>query len=149
MESKGKELEKKVREFKAAQAEEKEKELVKYNQQKHQYETEREKELKGKGADTEIIQKQKDIISGLDQQLQTIESQKQVVYDYIRDKADLFDKEDSIKQEKKLLEEKVSSVQSHYEEKTRRIIARLTEWSINKDEKNAKIKVYRSKRRLF
>ncbi|MDY6402964.1 MAG: ATP-binding protein [Bacteroidales bacterium] len=140
LESKGKELEKKVREFKAALAEEKEKELVKYNQQKHQYETEREKELKGKGADTEIIQKQKDIISGLDQQLQTIESQKQVVYDYIRDKADLFDKEDSIKQEKKLLEEKVSSVQSHYEEKARRIIARLTEWSINKDEKNAKIK---------
>ena len=140
LESKGKELEKKVREFKAAQAEEKVKELVKYNQQKHQYETEREKELKGKGADTEIIQKQKDVISGLDQQLQTIESQKQVVYDYIRDKADLFDKEDSIKQEKKLLEEKVSSVQSHYEEKTRRIIARLTEWSINKEEKNAKIK---------
>ena len=140
LESKGKELEKKVREFKAALAEEKEKELVKYNQQKHQYETEREKELKGKGADTEIIQKQKDVISGLDQQLQTIESQKQVVYDYIRDKADLFDKEDSIKQEKKLLEEKVSSVQSHYEEKTRRIIARLTEWSINKEEKNAKIK---------
>ena len=140
LESKGKELEKKVREFKAAQAEEKVKELVKYNQQKHQYETEREKELKGKGADTEIIQKQKDVISGLDQQLQTIESQKQLVYDYIRDKADLFDKEDSIKQEKKLLEEKVSSVQSHYEEKTRRIIARLTEWSINKEEKNAKIK---------
>ena len=140
LESKGKELEKKLHEFKAAQEEEKVKEQVKYSQQKHQYEAEREKELKGKGADTEIIQKQKDIIRGLDQQLQTIEYQRQLVYDYIRDKADLFDKEESIKQEKKLLEEKVSSVQSHYEEKTRRITAKLTELSASKEQKNAKIK---------
>ena len=140
LESKGKELEKKLHEFKAAQEEEKVEEQVKYSQQKHQYEAEREKELKGKGADTEIIQKQKDIIRGLDQQLQTIEYQRQLVYDYIRDKADLFDKEESIKQEKKLLEEKVSSVQSHYEEKTRRITAKLTELSASKEQKNAKIK---------
>ena len=139
-ESKVKELKKQLEELKANQEVELKEEQEKYNQQQHKYENERDLELKGKGADTDIIKKQKSIIENIDKQLHTIKEQQETVIEYQKDKKELFDKEDSIKQEKKALEDLVNNLQSRCEEKLRRIKNKLNELGELKENKIATIK---------
>ena len=126
-ESKLKELKKQLEELQANQDAELKEEQGKYNLQKSKYENERKAELHGKGADTTSIKKQEDEIKSIDNQLQTIEKQRKTIYDYQKDKEELFDKEDSIKQEKKTLEDKIGNLQNQYNEKIRRITTKLND----------------------
>ena len=111
-----------------------------YKQQKLQYENERDAELKGKGADIEKINNQKEVISEIDKQLKTIESQRKDVFAYLKDKEELFDKEDIIKQEKKGIEEQIQNLSSQFNEKIRRINNKLTDLEERKNKQDSDIK---------
>ena len=139
-ESKLKELKKQLEELQANQDAELKEEQGKYNLQKSKYENERKAELHGKGADTTSIKKQEDEIKSIDNQLQTIEKQRKTIYDYQKDKEELFDKEDSIKQEKKTLEDKIGNLQNQYNEKIRRITTKLNDLQEQWNKQNSKIK---------
>ena len=139
-ESKCKELKKELDEFKIRQGVELKEEQEKYNLQKSKYENDRKIELQGKGADTASIKKQEDDIKNIDNQLQTIEKQRKTIFAYQKDKEELFDKEDTIRQEKKVLEDKIDNLQKQYEEKIRKIIARLDELQEQRDKQDSKIK---------
>lgn len=139
-EAKGKELKLKLDTLRAEQEQELQTEQARYQQQKKQYETERDAELKGQGADIEVINKQKNLIEGIDNLLQKIEQQRRTVFAYLKDKEELFDKEDTIKQEKKGLEEKMQNLQSQFDEKLRRISIRLKDLQDKRNKQDANIK---------
>lgn len=138
--SKGKELEKELTGFKAQQAAELKTEQEKFQQQRRNYELERDAELQGKGADTSAIKKQEEIIENIDNQLETINQQRKIIFEYQKDKEEYFDREDSFKQEKKILEEKVDNLKSQYESKVRKITAKLNDFNAKRENQEAKIK---------
>ncbi len=139
-ESKLRELKKQLDEFMTNQGVELKEEQEKYNSQKNKYENERKAELQGKGADTTSIKKQEDAIKNIDNQLQKIEKQRKTIFAYQKDKEELFDKEDTIRQEKKVLEDKIDNLQKQYEGKIRKITARLDELQEQRDKQDSKIK---------
>ncbi len=139
-ESKGKALAKELADFKVHQEVDLKDEQEKYRQQKRNLEAERDAELFGKGADTSAIRKQDEIISGIDNQLAIINNQRKTIIEYQKDKEELFDKEDSIKQEKKVLEGKVDSLQSQYEAKVWKISDKISEFSAQRKKQESKIK---------
>ena len=139
-ESKVKELKKQLEEFKENQKIELKEEQEKVNLQQNKYENERDLELKGKGANTDIIKKQESIIAIIDKQLQKIKEQQETVFAYQKDKEELFDKEESIKQEKKALENQHDTLKARYEEKTRKINNKLNILNEEKDKQGAAIK---------
>lgn len=138
-ESKVKELNKQLEELKISQDIELKEEQEKFNLQKGKYENERNAELQGKGADIISIKKQEETIKGIDNQLQTIEKQRETIFAYQKDKKELFDNEDYIKQEKKALEDKIDNLQKQYEEKIRKITAKLNELQEQRNIQNSKI----------
>lgn len=142
-ESKVKYLQKQLEELKTNQESELKVEQENYNQQQHKYENERDLELKGKGANTDIIKKQESIIANIDKRLQKIKEQQEVVFSYQKDKEELFDKEDSIKQEKKALEDQLDNLQTRNEERTRRINNKLNDLKGMKDKQDAAIKEWK------
>lgn len=135
-----KELRKPLDELYAEQEQELQAEQIRYNEQKNQYESECETELKGQGADIEIINQQKASISDIDKKLQQIEAQRKTVYAYQKDKEELFDREDTIKQEKKGLEEKMQNLQSLFSEKIRKITTKLNGLQEKRNKYDANIK---------
>ena len=139
-ENKLKELKKQLDEFQISQGVELKKEQEKYNLKKSKYEKDRKAELQGKGADTTSIKKQEDEIKSIDDQLQTIERQRKTIYAYQKDKEELFDKEDTIKQEKKALEDKIDNLQKQYDERIRKIITKLNEHQEQRNIQDSKIK---------
>ena len=141
-ESKARELRKPLDELQATQKEELKAEEARYAQQKRKYEEDRNAELKGEGADTAAIKKQEERIREIDGQLKKIEDQRNLVIGYLKDKEELFDKEDTLKQEKAAIEEKIQNLHGQYEEKTRRINARLSELQDKWNKQDAKIKTW-------
>ena len=141
--AKGKELKKRLEDLRAEQEKELTAEQSRYNQQKNQYETERDAELKGQGADIEIINKQAAVIAAIDEQLKKIDAQRKTVLVYIHEKEELFDKEDTIKQEKKGLEDNMQNLQSQFNEKIRRITGRLNELQEKRNKLDASIKSWK------
>ena len=139
-ESKLKELKKQLDEFQTNQGVELNEEQEKYNFQKNKYENDRKAELQGKGADTTSIEKQEDEIKSIDNQLQTIEKQRETIFAFQKDKEELFDKEDSIKQEKKALEDKIDNLQNQYDGKIRRITTKLNDLQEQRNKQDSKIK---------
>ncbi len=139
-ERKGKALAKELANFKMRQESDMKDEQGKYRQQKRSLETERDAELLGKGADASAIRKQDEIISGIDNQLAIINNQRKTIIEYQKDKEELFDKEDSIKQKKKVLEGKVDSLQSQYEAKVWKISDKISEFSAQRKRQESKIK---------
>ena len=139
-ESKLKELKKQLDEFQISQGVELKEEQEKYNSQKSKYENERKAELQGNGADTTSIKKQEDTIKSIDNQLQVIENQRETIYAYQKDKKELFDNEDYIKQEKKALEDKIDNLQKQYDEKIRKVTAKLNDLQEQRDKQDSKIK---------
>lgn len=139
-ESKLKELKKQLDEFQTSQGVELNEEQEKYNLQKNKYENDRNAELQGNGADTTSIKKQENEIKSIDNQLQTIEKQRKTIFAFQKDKEELFDKEDSIKQEKKALEDKIDNLQKQYDEKFRKTTAKLNELQKQRDIQDSKIK---------
>lgn len=123
--SKLKDLRKPLDELHTIQEKELQEEENRYVKAKRKYAEERDAELKGEGADTSAISKQKSIIQDIDDRLAIIEKQKKDVYEYQKDKEELFDKEDTIKQEKTNLETSLQNLRNQHEEKARRIDTRL------------------------
>lgn len=148
-ESKGKALAKELADFKMRQESDMKDEQEKYRQQKRSLETERDAELLGKGADASAIRKQEEIISGIDNQLAIINNQRKTIIEYQKDKEELFDKEDSIKQEKKVLERKVESLQSQYEEKVRKVLVNIKDFNAQREKQESKIKEWKDGLALY
>lgn len=148
-ESKGKALAKELADFKMRQESDMKDEQEKYRQQKRSLETERDAELLGKGADASAIRKQEEIISGIDNQLAIINNQRKTIIEYQKDKEELFDKEDSIKQDKKVLERKVESLQSQYEEKVRKVLVNIKDFNAQREKQESKIKEWKDGLALY
>lgn len=60
-------------------------------------------ELKGRGADTTLLKDCKAKISKAEDELKYIERNRELVYDYKRDKEELFDQEDNLKVRRRAL----------------------------------------------
>lgn len=148
-ESKGKALAKELADFKMRQEADMKDKQEKYRQQKRSLETERDAELFGKGADASAIRKQEEIISGIDNQLAIINNQRKTIIEYQKDKEELFDKEDSIKQDKKVLERKVESLQSQYEEKVRKVLVNIKDFNAQREKQESKIKEWKDGLALY
>ena len=71
-------------------------------------------ELKGRGADTVIVEDCKAKISKAGDELKYIERNRKLVYDYKRDKEELFDQEDNLKRQKKNLTERITLLDEKY-----------------------------------
>lgn len=71
-------------------------------------------ELKGRGADTALVEDCKTKISKADDELKYIEQNRKLVYDYKRDKEELFDQEDNLKSQKKSLAERIIQLDEKY-----------------------------------
>lgn len=138
-ESKVKALKAQLDQLKSDQAEELKNEEEKYNKQKLQHEQEREAELKGKGADTKAIQQLKEAILTLDNELKQIDEERKYVILYQKDKEELFDKEETIKQDKKVLEEKIENLQKRYDDKKGRITSKISELNQKRESLSRKI----------
>ena len=65
-----------------------------------------------------------------------------MVIGYLKDKEELFDKEDTLKQEKAAIQEKIQNLRGQYEEKTRRINVRISELQDKWNKQDAKIKTW-------
>ena len=71
-------------------------------------------ELKGRGADTTLVEECKAKIKAAKDELRFIDEHRQLVYDYRRDKEELFDQEDNLKNQKKTLSEKLLQLNEKY-----------------------------------
>ena len=71
-------------------------------------------ELKGQGADTTLVEDCKAKISKAEDELKYIERNRKLVYDYKRDKEELFDQEDNLKSQKKSLAERIIQLDEKY-----------------------------------
>ena len=71
-------------------------------------------ELKGRGADTVIVEDCKAKISKAGDELKYIERNRKLVYDYKRDKEELFDQEDNLKRQKRNLTERITLLDEKY-----------------------------------
>ena len=143
IDAKYKELRKRLDDLHAEQAQDLAAEQGRYHQQKSQYEAECDAELKGQGADIEIINKQKAVIGDIGAQLKKIEAQRETVYAYRKDKIELFDREDIIRQEKKGLEDDMQNLQSQFNEKIRRVTGRLNDLQEKRNKLDANIKSWK------
>ncbi len=74
-------------------------------------------ELKGRGADTKIVEECNSNIRILEEELRFIENHRKLVFGYLRDKEDLFDKEDVFKSQKKTLTEKIQQLKEKYDQR--------------------------------
>lgn len=148
-EAKVKEQKRQLEELQANQRAELNEELEKYNLQKSKYERDRAAELQGKGADIDAIKKQEDTIKSIENQLKKIENQRETVFAYQKDKEELFDKEDFIKQEKKILEDKINNLQNQYDEKIRRITHKINTLLEQRNTHDSKIKEWQEGLRQY
>ena len=85
-------------------------ELLRLNQQERD-------ELKGRGADTALVEDCKARIASAEDELRFIDEHRKLVYDYLRDKEELFDQEDNLKSQKKALSERLSQLNEKYQQR--------------------------------
>lgn len=71
-------------------------------------------ELKGRGADTNLVEDCKTKIQTAENELRYIEQHRKLVYDYRRDKEELFDQEENLKTQKRLLADKLLQLNEKY-----------------------------------
>ena len=74
-------------------------------------------ELKGRGADTTLVENCRAKIKAAEDELHFIEEHRKLVYDYLRDKEELFDQEDDLKNQKRTLTEKLSQLNEKYQQR--------------------------------
>ena len=74
-------------------------------------------ELKGRGADTALVEDCKAKIKAAEDELRFIDEHRRLVYDYLRDKEELFDQEDNLKNQKKALSEKLLQLNEKYQQR--------------------------------
>ena len=88
-------------------------------------------ELKGRGADTALVEDCKAKISKAEDELKYIERNRKLVYDYKRDKEELFDHEDNLKSQKKSLAERIIQLDEKYGQRKQKYEQHIT--SIGKE----------------
>ena len=71
-------------------------------------------ELKGRGADTALVEDCKTKIQTAENELRYIEQHRKLVYDYRRDKEELFDQEENLKNQKRMLADKLQQLNEKY-----------------------------------
>lgn len=71
-------------------------------------------ELHGRGADTRLVEECKSSIQTIETELKYIEEKRRLVYDYQRDKEELFDREDEFNAQKKRLADKLQQLSEKY-----------------------------------
>lgn len=83
-------------------------------------------ELKGRGADTTLVEDCKAKISKAEDELKYIERNRKLVYDYKRDKEELFDQEDNLKSQKKSLTERIIRLDEKYGQRKQKYEQQIT-----------------------
>ena len=71
-------------------------------------------ELQGRGADTRMVEDCKAAIQAAEEELKFIDDNRRLVYDYQHDKEELFDHEEELKGQKKVLTEKLQQLNEKY-----------------------------------
>lgn len=84
------------------------KELQLLQQQEHE-------ELHGRGADTRIVEECKASIKATEAELKYIDDHRRIVFDYQRDREELFDHEEEFKTKKKLITDKLQQLNEKYD----------------------------------
>ena len=74
-------------------------------------------ELKGRGADTTLVEDCKAKITLAEDELRFIDAHRKLVYDYLRDKEELFEQEDYLKNQKKTLTDKLLQLNEKYQQR--------------------------------
>ena len=74
-------------------------------------------ELKGRGADTALVEDCKEKIKTAEDELRYIDEHRKLVYDYLRDKEELFEQEDYLKNQKKTLTDKLLQLNEKYQQR--------------------------------
>lgn len=74
-------------------------------------------ELKGHGADTVLVEECKTKINTAEDELNYIERHRKLVFDYQRDKEELFDQEDNFKNQKKSIADKILQLNDKYSQR--------------------------------
>ena len=83
-------------------------------------------ELKGRGADTALVEDCKAKIKAAEDELRFIDEHRKLVYDYLRDKEELFDQEDNLKNQKKTLSEKLLQLNEKYQQRKQKYDQQFT-----------------------
>lgn len=74
-------------------------------------------ELKGRGADTTLVEDCKAKIKAAEDELHFIDEHRKLVYDYLRDKEELFDQADNLKNQKRTLSDKLMQLNEKYQQR--------------------------------
>ena len=83
-------------------------------------------ELKGRGADTTLVEDCKAKISKAEDELKYIDRNRKLVYDYKRDKEELFDQEDNLKSQRKSLTERIIRLDEKYGQRKQKYEQQIT-----------------------
>lgn len=71
-------------------------------------------ELRGRGADTRMVDECKNLIKATEDELKFIDDHRRIVFDYQRDRENLFNREDEFKAKKKLINDKLQQLNEKY-----------------------------------
>lgn len=71
-------------------------------------------ELRGRGADTRMVDECKNLIKATEDELKFIDNHRRIVFDYQRDRENLFNREDEFKAKKKLINDKLLQLNEKY-----------------------------------
>lgn len=71
-------------------------------------------ELRGRGADTRMVDECKNVIKATEDELKFIDDHRRIVFDFQRDRENLFNREDEFKAKKKLINDKLQQLNEKY-----------------------------------
>lgn len=74
-------------------------------------------ELRGRGADTRMVDECKNVIKATEDELKFIDDHRRIVFDYQRDRENLFNREDEFKAKKKLINDKLQQLNEKYNQR--------------------------------
>lgn len=74
-------------------------------------------ELRGRGADTRMVDECKNLIKATEDELKFIDDHRRIVFDFQRDREDLFNREDEFKAKKKLINDKLQQLNEKYNQR--------------------------------
>ena len=96
-------------------------------------------ELRGRGADTRMVDECKNLIKATEYELKFIDDHRRIVFDFQRDRENLFNREEEFKTRKKLITDKLQQLNDKYDlrkQKHNEVLASLgKELAERKDEK--------------
>lgn len=74
-------------------------------------------ELRGRGADTRMVDECKNLIKATEDELKFIDDHRRIVFDFQRDRENLFNREDEFKAKKKLINDKLQQLNEKYNQR--------------------------------